>query len=112
MTSRQLLLLIAVFPMTLPCGYGDELKITWYDPTCGFMLGELAEGYGLYQWKKGPEPKVGNVVIGDIAGGPPVEADLQPSGEKISMVHWADAKSGEVLLKHTPRGCLNKPKKK
>ena len=76
------------------------------------MLLEISEGYGLYEWKSGPEPTVGEVIVGDIAGGPPVDGTLKSSGEKISLEHWADAKNSDVLFKHTLRRCANEPKRK
>jgi hypothetical protein len=89
-----------------------EARINWYDPTCRFFVVDLAEGYGLYEWKNGPEPKVDDAIVGDIAGGPELEATLRSSGEKVSLVHWGDAKNPEVLIRHSPDWCKSKRKKK
>ncbi len=89
----------------------DEAKITWYDVSCRYMLVEIADGFGLYEWRSGAEPKAEDAITGDIAGGPEVEATLKSSGEKMSLTHWGDAKKMEALLRAAPRGCLNKPKK-
>ena len=90
----------------------DEAKITWYDVSCRYLLVELPEGFGLFEWRSGAEPKVGDALVGDIFGGPAVEATLKSSGEKMSLTHWGDAPKTETLLRAAPRGCLNKPKKK
>lgn len=90
----------------------DEAKITWYDVSCRYMLVEIADGFGLYEWRSGAEPKAEDAITGDIAGGPEVEATLKSSGEKMSLTHWGDAKKMEPLVRAAPRGCLNKPKKK
>ena len=95
-----------------PQVWADEAKITWYDPSCRYMLVEMPEGFGLFEWQSGAEPKADDAIIGDVAGGPEVEAALKSSGEKMSLIHWGDAKKSEVLLRAAPRGCLNKPKKK
>jgi len=92
--------------------WADEAKIFWYDPSCRYLLVELPEGFGLYEWRSGTEPKADDAITGDVAGGPEVEAALKSSGEKMSLIHWGDAKKSEVLLRAAPRGCLNKPKKK
>ena len=92
--------------------WADEAKITWYDPSCRYMLVELSDGFGLYEWRSGTEPKADDAISGDISGGPEVEAALKSSDQKMSLIHWGDAKKSEVLLRAAPRGCLNKPKKK
>jgi hypothetical protein len=92
--------------------WADEAKITWYDVSCRYMLVELPEGFGLYEWRSGADPKVDDAISGDIAGGPEIDATLKSTGEKMSLIHWGDAKKIEPLLRAAPRGCLNKPKKK
>lgn len=92
--------------------WADEAKITWYDISCHYMLVELPDGFGLYEWRAGAEPKAEDAFVGDIAGGPEVEALLKSSGEKISLIHWGDAQKVDPLRRAAPRGCLNKPKKK
>ena len=99
--------MFATFPV-----WADEAKITWYDVSCRYMLVELPEGFGLYEWRSGVEPKTEDAIVGDILGGPAVEATLKSSGEKMSLTHWGDAPKSETLLRAAPRGCLNKPKKK
>ena len=92
--------------------WADEAKITWYDVSCRYMLVEIAERFGLYEWRSGAEPKAEDAIVGDIAGGPEVEAALKSSDKKMNLIHWGDAKKAETLLRAAPRGCLNKPKKK
>ena len=106
--------LIACFIALLAAiqAHADEGKITWYDVSCRYMLVENVEGFGLYEWRSGAEPKADDAITGEIAGGPQVEAALKSSGEKMNLVHWGDAKKAETLLRAAPRGCLNKPKKK
>lgn len=89
-----------------------DSKITWYDVSCRYMLTEMPDGFGLFEWRAGPEPKAEDFLIGDISGGPEVEASLKSSGEKVTLIHWGDAPKMETLLRAAPRGCLNKPKKK
>ena len=90
----------------------EEARISWYDPTCRFFVVDLAEGFGLYEWKQGSEPTVGDAIAGEIGGGPELEATLKSSGEKLSLVHWADGKTPELLIKHTPDWCKSRRKKK
>jgi hypothetical protein len=109
-TNKLIACFIALFAATQ--AWADEAKITWYDVSCRYMLVEVPDGFGLYEWRSGAEPKAEDALIGDIAGGPEVEAALKSSGEKMNLVHWGDAKKAETLLRAAPRGCLNKPKRK
>ncbi len=109
-TNKLIACFIALLAATQ--AMADEAKITWYDISCRYMLVENAEGFGLYEWRSGAEPKTDDAIVGDIAGGPEVEAALKSSGEKMNLIHWGDAKKAETLLRAAPRGCLNKPKKK
>ena len=90
----------------------DDVKVSWYDPTCRFFVVELQPEFGLYELKDGPELAVGDAIGGDIAGGPDVDAVHVPSGSKLKLVHWGDAKSAEVLIRHTPDWCKSKRKKR
>lgn len=103
---------VAIALLVAPPLWAGEAKITWYDVSCRYMLVELTEGVGLYEWRSGAEPKAEDAIVGDIAGGPEVVATLKSSGEKMALIHWGDAKKSETLLRAAPRGCLNKPKKK
>ena len=108
--AKSIALVIVV--MAASAAWADEAKIAWYDVSCRYMLVELPEGFGLYEWRSGAEPKADETITGDIAGGPEVEAALKSSSEKMNLVHWGDAKKMETLLRAAPRGCLNKPKRK
>lgn len=108
MRTVQSLVATAVMALLSPMASAGDPRIAWYDPSCGFMLLELPEGFGLYQWKAGVDPSEGQVLSGDLAGGPKVEAEL-PDGTSMSLIHWADAGNREVLFKHTPRTCRNRP---
>lgn len=112
----RLVVLSALAPWVLAVAADEPAstaaRIHWYDPTCRFFVVDLAEGYGLYEWKDGPEPKVDDAIVGDIAGGPEIEATLRSNGEKLALVHWGDAKNPEVLIRHAPDWCKSKRKKK
>jgi hypothetical protein len=92
-----------------------EAKIAWYDPTCRYFVAQLpegSEGWGLYEWKDGPEPKVDDVLDGDVLGGPELTLTNKGSGEAVSVVHWGDAKKMETLVKYSPDWCKSKRKRR
>jgi hypothetical protein len=88
--------------------------VTWYDPTCRYFVMQLpegSEGFGLYEWKSGPEPAIGDVISGDILGGPELDVS-KASGESLKIVHWGDAKKPELLIKYSPDWCKSKRKRR
>jgi hypothetical protein len=96
----------------------QEAPVTWSDPTCGFFVvqlpaGDPADAFGLYSWKVHPGPQVGDVVQGDnIVGAKELELVNQRSGGKHVVIHWANAKAAEMLIRNTPVQCASKWKKK
>jgi hypothetical protein len=92
-----------------------EGTVVWYDPTCRYFVMQLpegSEGFGLYEWKDGPEPKQGSIVTGDILGGPELTVTEAASGQTMEVVHWGDAKKQETLVRHSPDWCKSKRKRK
>jgi len=85
--------------------------IVWYDPTCHFFVLQLTEGFGLYEWKQGPELALGAIVTGDIGAGPEIEAALQGTTDRLTLVHWGDAKSSDALVRHAPGWCKSRKRK-
>ena len=93
----------------------EEGSVVWFDPTCRYFVLQLpegTEGFGLYEWKQGREPKEGMVITGSILGGPDLTATDKASGEPLTLVHWGDAKKAEVLVRHSPDWCKSKRKRK
>ncbi|HEU5284366.1 MAG TPA: hypothetical protein VFU53_11165 [Burkholderiales bacterium] len=93
----------------------EEGAVTWFDPTCRYFVLQLpegSEGFGLYEWKAGPEPKEGMIIAGDILGGPELKVTEKASGQEMSVVHWGDAKKQEVLVRHSPDWCKSKRKRR
>ena len=96
----------------------QEGPVTWSDPTCGFFVvqlppGDSAEAFGLYSWKVNPGPQVGDVVEGDdIVAAKELVLVNKRSGDKHAVIHWANAKAPEMLVRNTPVQCASKWKKK
>ena len=107
---------LLVVGLIAPCSsaLAGQATITWYDPTCRYFVAQLpegSEGFGLFEWKEGPEPKVGTVLECDVLGGPDLELDDTAAGQKLKVLHWGDAKSQDVLIRHSPGWCKSKRKK-
>jgi hypothetical protein len=89
--------------------------VVWYDPTCRYFVLQLpagSEGFGLYEWKTGPEPKEGAVISGELLAGPELQVTEKGGGQQMAVVHWGDATTKEVLVRHSPEWCKSKRKRK
>jgi len=91
----------------------EQGTVVWYDATCRYFVMQLpegSEGFGLYEWKEGPEPKEGSVISGDILAGPELNVVDETSGQQMAVVHWGDAKKRDTLIRHSPEWCKSKRK--
>lgn len=91
--------------------------VTWFDPSCGYFIirlpeGNPAEAFGLFSSKTKPIPKVGDVLEGNIVSAYEVEATDVNTGQKHPLLHWANARSPEMLIRNTPVQCAARWKKK
>lgn len=89
--------------------------VVWYDPTCRYFVLQLpegSEGFGLYEWKNGPEPRPGAVISGDLLAGPELAVTEAASGQQMAVIHWGDARKQEVLVRHSPDWCKSKRKRR
>jgi hypothetical protein len=92
-----------------------EGTVVWYDPTCRYFVLQLpegSEGFGLYEWKDGPEPRQGSVISGDLLAGPELDVTETGSGQRMAVLHWGDAKKQDVLVRHSPDWCKSKRKRR
>ena len=96
----------------------EVATVTWADPSCGFFVAQLpggdpADAYGLFSWEVNPGPQLGDMIEGDnFATGEDVTATNKGNSDKYTLIHWANAKSPEMLIRNTPVQCKSKWKKK
>ena len=96
----------------LPSALAADVDVTWMDPTCGYFAVALPEGpeperFGLFSARALPLPKVGDTLRGDMTE---VETKLEnlTNGDTHTVIHWANAKSLEQLVRNTPVQCASK----
>ena len=96
---------------------GAEGPVVWADTACNYFIVRLPEGgpdegFGLFGSKTKSVPKVGEIIEGDIIETYEVEVTEKATGQKYSVVHWANGKSQETLARHSPVHCTSRYKKK
>ncbi len=96
----------------VPSVLSAQVEVTWLDPTCGYFVVALPESdepekFGLFSARGLPLPKVGDLLEGSMTE---IETELDniTSGKKHSVIHWADAKLHEQLVRNTPVQCASK----
>jgi hypothetical protein len=110
-------LFAALFGAALcPAAHAVQGTVTWNDASCGFFVlslpGEQEEKFGLYSWKSGADPKVDQVWDGDLIAGEEIDITNSANGEKMAVIHWANAKEQAQLVRNTPVQCASKWKKR
>jgi hypothetical protein len=89
-----------------------DVEVTWLDPTCGYFAIMLPEGsqeeaFGLFSARALPLPKVGDVLQGDMTEIETTLLNLRNDTRHV-VIHWADAKRQEQLVRNTPVQCASK----
>jgi hypothetical protein len=95
----------------------DEATVTWTDPSCGYFIMQLPEGnpteaFGLFSSKTKPMPNVGAVLQGEVLSTYEVDVTDRETGQKHALLHWANAKTPEMLIRNAPVQCASRWKKK
>jgi hypothetical protein len=96
----------------LSSAFAAEVEVLWMDPTCGYFVVGLPESdepekFGLFSARGLPLPKVGDRLEGSMTE---IETQLDniSSGKTHTVIHWADAKLQEQLVRNTPVQCASK----
>jgi len=116
MNPGTIFLTFATTMLTAGAAISAEGPVVWADTTCDYVIIQLPEGnpdeaFGLYKSKAKPMPKVGDIVEGDILAAFDVEVTDKATGQKHSLFHWANGKSRETLVRHSPVQCASRYKK-
>ena len=116
MKAGAIFLTFAATMLTSAAATSAEGPVVWADTTCDYVIIQLPEenpdeAFGLYKAKTKPMPKVGDIVEGDILAAFDVEVTDKASGQKYSLFHWANGKSRETLVRHSPVQCASRFKK-
>lgn len=116
MKTKTALLAFATTMLASSGAISAEGPVVWADTTCDYVIIQLPEenpdeAFGLYKSKTKPMPKLGDIVEGDILAAFDVEVTDKATGQKYSLFHWANGKSRETLVRHSPVQCASRYKK-
>jgi len=116
MNPRTVFLAFATTMLASGAAISAEGPVVWADTTCDYVILQLPEenpdeAFGLYKSKTKSMPKVGDIVEGDILAAFDIEVTDKATGQKYSLFHWANGKSKETLVRHSPVQCASRYKK-
>ena len=114
--SRTAFLTFATTMFVSGAAIPAEGPVVWADTTCDYFIirlpeGDQAEAFGLFRSNTKSMPKVGDVVEGDIVAAYKVDVTDKATGQKYSLLHWANGKSEETLVRNSPVYCASRYKK-
>ncbi|MEK6210093.1 MAG: hypothetical protein AABM64_06935 [Pseudomonadota bacterium] len=116
MNPGTVFLTFATTMLTSGAAISAEGPVVWADTTCDYFIVQLPEGnpaetFGLFKSNTKLIPKVGDIVEGDIVAAYKVDVTDKATGQKYSLLHWANGKSEETLVRHSPVYCASRYKK-
>ena len=116
MNPRTVFLTFVATMLTSGAAVAAEGPVVWADTSCGYFIVQLPAGnpdetFGLFKSNTKAIPKVGDIVEGDIVAAYKVDVTDKATGEKYSTLHWANGKSEETLVRHSPVYCASRYKK-
>jgi hypothetical protein len=116
MKKLTILMAATAICLDISSGLAADVEVTWMDPTCGYFVVKLPEGtqeeaFGLFSARGLPLPTVGDRVQGDMTEIETTLLNLR-TDERHNVIHWADAKRHEQLVRNTPVQCASKWKNK
>ena len=118
MSSGRVLSTLAATLLAAGTAHAAEGTVVWADDTCDYFIVQLPatnpeETFGLFASKtKQSIPKVGDVLEGDILETYETEITDKATGKKYSVIHWANAKSEQSMVRHSPVYCRSRYTKK
>jgi|SRR5712664_3910114 len=116
MKPRTVFLTFATTMLASGTAISAEGPVVWADTTCDYFIVHLpeenpAEAFGLFKSNTKPIPKIDDIVEGDILAAFEIEVTEKATGKKYSLIHWANGKSRETLVRHSPVQCASRYKK-
>ena len=100
------------FALQVSAVLADEAKVTWLDAKCRYFVVKLPdsgepEKFGLFSVRAMPMPAIGDALKGSMTS---IELHLEnvTTGQIHDVIHWADAKTQEQLVKEAAAKCSGK----
>lgn len=115
--KKRLLCAGALCCLLPAAGFAAEGVVSWADPTCGYFVLKLPDGdpayaYGLFSVKAPPVPKLDDVIEGDVETAQEPTLQNRTSGASHDVIHWANAREVNMLVRNSPVQCASRWKKK
>lgn len=97
---------LVVFLSTLPtAALADEAKVVWVDPSCNYLIAQLGDEFGIFQWRAGSEPAEGDVLDGPLRAEGIVTVTNATKGGSNNVILVALSPRLNSLINSSPVNC-------
>ena len=77
----------------------------WSDPSCRYFIARLGEEYGMFEWRRGPDPAEGDELSGPLTAEGMIEvANITRSATNAAILVTMSGRL-KVLVKSSPVQC-------
>ena len=90
--------------------FADEAKVVWVDPSCNYLIAQLGDEYGIYEWRAGSDPGEGDVLNGPLRTEGIVTVTNATKGGSNNVILVALSPRLKSLINSSPVQCKKRYK--
>jgi len=105
MKSASVAALFAFLSMLSMAVFADEAKVVWVDPSCNYLIAQLGDEYGIFEWRAGSEPTEGDVLDGPLKTEGIVTVTNATKGGSNNVILVATSPRLNSLIHSSPVNC-------
>jgi len=105
MRTALLAVLLVFLPALSTAALADEAKVVWVDPSCNYLIAQLGDEFGIFEWRAGSEPTEGDVLDGPLRGEGIVTVTNATKGGSNNVILVAISPRLKSLIHSSPVNC-------
>ena len=110
MRSAPVAVLLAFLSMLSTAALADEAKVVWVDPSCNYLIAQLGDEYGIFEWRAGSGPDEGDVLNGPFRTEGIVTVTNATKGGSNNVILVATSPRLNALIHSSPVNCKKRYK--
>jgi hypothetical protein len=105
MRSAPVTVLLAFLSTLSTAVLADEAKVVWVDPSCNYLIAQLGDEYGIFEWRAGSEPAEGDMLDGPLRAEGIVTVTNATKGGSNNVILVAISPRLKSLINSSPVNC-------
>jgi hypothetical protein len=97
--------LLAFLSALSTVAFADEAKVVWVDPSCNYLIAQVGDEFGIFEWRAGSEPAEGDVLDGPFRTEGIVTVTNATKGGSNSVILVALSPRLKSLINSSPVNC-------